>query len=278
MRVLLLTLVPLVAGSLASQYRPAAARSLASRGKMPLSMRANRFVARSSEEASAPAQKPVEGVDSTAKPADLAAAASADSTPAAPSAPAWSLRKGTPPMGNYFDPLGFSKGKSVSELKRLREAELVHGRVGMLAILGMLQQESMLEKPLFYVPGDDLIVSGPSITHFQQIAERFPNFWLVLTGIISIVENLRARKGWENPTAGKGLFQLKDDYEPGDLGFDPLGAFPVDQASRDWYKDGELNNGRLGMLAAAGLVAQELVDGKTIWEHYGAMMPPHGPV
>lgn len=29
----------------------------------------------------------------------------------------------------------------------------------------------------------------------------------------------------------------------------------------------ELNNGRLAMLAVAGMAAQELIDGKTIWAH-----------
>lgn len=33
-------------------------------------------------------------------------------------------------------------------------------------------------------------------------------------------------------------------------------------------KNKELNHGRLAMLAVAGMVAQELVDGKTIWGHF----------
>jgi hypothetical protein len=32
----------------------------------------------------------------------------------------------------------------------------------------------------------------------------------------------------------------------------------------------ELQNGRLAMLAAAGFLAQELVDGKGIFEHFSA--------
>jgi hypothetical protein len=41
------------------------------------------------------------------------------------------------PLGN-FDPLGFTKDMSVNEIKRYREAEVTHGRVGMLAVLGYL--------------------------------------------------------------------------------------------------------------------------------------------
>merc|ERR1719359_608892 len=62
-----------------------------------------------------------------------------------------------PPMGN-FDPAGFTEGKSVAELKMLREAEVTHGRVSMLASLGFLVQESF--HPLFRLGDKDI---GPAI-------------------------------------------------------------------------------------------------------------------
>merc|ERR1712127_490884 len=40
-----------------------------------------------------------------------------------------------------FDPAGFMAGKSKLEVYRLREAELAHGRVSMLAAVGFLVQE-----------------------------------------------------------------------------------------------------------------------------------------
>ena len=43
--------------------------------------------------------------------------------------------------GGVWDPAGFTKGKSELEVNRYREAELTHGRVGMLASLGFLVQE-----------------------------------------------------------------------------------------------------------------------------------------
>ena len=58
-----------------------------------------------------------------------------------------------PPMGN-FDPAGFTEGKSVAELKMLREAEVTHGRVSMLASLGFLVQESF--HPLFRLGDKDI--------------------------------------------------------------------------------------------------------------------------
>jgi hypothetical protein len=46
----------------------------------------------------------------------------------------------TAPFG-YFDPLGLSKDKSVAEIKKWRESEVKHGRVAMLATLGVFIQE-----------------------------------------------------------------------------------------------------------------------------------------
>ena len=50
------------------------------------------------------------------------------------------------PMG-FFDPLGISSGKTDVELKKIRESELKHGRVAMIAALGILTAETT--NPLF---------------------------------------------------------------------------------------------------------------------------------
>ena len=57
---------------------------------------------------------------------------------------------------------------------------------------------------------------------------------------------------------------LNEDYYPGDVGFDPLGLKPDDPAEFDIMATKELQHGRLAMLAIAGFVAQELVDGSPI--------------
>eukprot|EP00967_Tisochrysis_lutea_P159355 scaffold330069_cov72-Tisochrysis_lutea.AAC.1 len=57
--------------------------------------------------------------------------------------------------------------------------------------------------------------------------------------------------------------RLRDDYYPGDLGFDPLGLKPEDPAEFRTMQERELSHGRLAMLAAAGFMAQEAVSGKT---------------
>jgi hypothetical protein len=62
------------------------------------------------------------------------------------------------------------------------------------------------------------------------------------------------------------------DYYPGDIGFDPLGLKPEDPEELNLMITKELQNGRLAMLAAAGFLAQEAVDGKGILEHLGVSL------
>jgi light-harvesting complex I chlorophyll a/b binding protein 1 len=62
---------------------------------------------------------------------------------------------------------------------------------------------------------------------------------------------------------------LKPDYFPGDVGFDPLGLAPEDPDEFLELHTKELQNGRLAMLGWAGMVAQELVNGKEIFVNLG---------
>ena len=70
-------------------------------------------------------------------------------------------------------------------------------------------------------------------------------------------------------TTTTGVALLKDDYIPGDLGFDPLGLKPDTEAGFELVRTRELQNGRLAMLAIAGMVAQELVNGQPILVNLG---------
>jgi hypothetical protein len=152
-----------------------------------------------------------------------------------------------------FDPAGFSKGKSKREVYRLREAELLHGRVGMVASLGFLVQENF--HPLFSGVG------GPAINQIPQLP---PALWFGMTLGIGICESLRIQKGWADPFEDKANFQqLKEGYYPGDLGFDPLGLKPTSEKALFDMQNRELNNGRLAMIAAAGFLAQEAATGQT---------------
>jgi len=173
------------------------------------------------------------------------------------------------PMGN-FDPLGLSKDLPVQEVKRYREAEVTHGRVAMLATVGYLVAEPF--HPLF-----DGAIGGPANTHLTQLREVAPAFFVWLAVAIFAAEIGRANYGWTRPGAameenreldydGKTfLTKLNDGYYPGDVGFDPLGLKPSDPKAFAKMQTKELQNGRLAMLAAMGMIAQEQISHATLF-------------
>ena len=60
------------------------------------------------------------------------------------------------------------------------------------------------------------------------------------------------------------------EYQPGDLGFDPLGLYRGrSEAVRFGYRLKELNNGRLAMVAVAWYAAEEFVTGRSVLENAG---------
>ena len=67
----------------------------------------------------------------------------------------------------FFDPLRLSEGKDAATLKQWREAELKHGRVCMLASVGLLTQE-LLKNPIG--------IDGPAIRHLDLLDDKFPEF------------------------------------------------------------------------------------------------------
>jgi len=167
-----------------------------------------------------------------------------------------------PPLG-FWDPLGFCSADDVTEgkIRFYREVELKHGRVGMLAALGFLVGENF--HPLF---GGDIDV--PAYLAFQQTPLQ--TFWPAVVVAIAIPE-IYSVFSFETPALfsfGKkaGMtWSIRPDYESGDLGFDPLGLKPTDPEELKEMKTKELQNGRLAMIAAAGMIAQELATGSKLF-------------
>ena len=163
------------------------------------------------------------------------------------------------PFEKVFDPLSFSVGTPPEIVKRYREAELTHGRVAMLATVGILVGEAVEGSSFLF----DSQISGPAITHFQQVETVAPQFWEVLVLVIAVAEAYRAQIGWEEPSALGGTnFKLRDNYTPGDIGYDPLGLKPSDPVEFEEMANKELNNGRLAMVSALGMIVQELLTGE----------------
>lgn len=175
------------------------------------------------------------------------------------SLPCYGLPGAVAPLG-FFDPLGFSKDKELVGVKRLREAEIMHGRVAMMATVGYIIGEST-----------PTITYGMNIHHTianNQLPEVAGTVMFPFFLAINIAEAYRANKGWVEPGLGP-LFTLRENYYPGDLGFDPLGLKPEDPKDFANMQTKELNNGRLAMIAVAGFCVQEIVNGKGILENLG---------
>jgi hypothetical protein len=162
---------------------------------------------------------------------------------------------------SFMDPLGFTKNTSLNTVKRLREAEVMHGRVAMMATVGYLIGEST-----------PTIAYGMDVHHTianNQLSEVPTGVLLPLFLAINFAEAFRASAGWAEP-GKESLWTLRETYYPGDLGFDPFGFKPTDAKEFSDMQDGELSNGRLAMLAVAIMCAQEQVTGQGILESLGA--------
>merc|ERR1719333_1317848 len=78
-------------------------------------------------------------------------------------------------------------------------------------------------------------------------------------------EVFRALRGWMDPSVPENYFQLRPEYTPGDLDFDPAGLKPEDPEEFKEMQTKELQHCRLAMLAAAGMIVQELQTGATLF-------------
>ena len=150
------------------------------------------------------------------------------------------IRGSTPPLKD-FDPLQFS---SKFDIAYLREAELKHGRWGMIAATAIPLLESTQ--------------SGMAIHKFDALDSNTQA--CVLTAIAA-GEFQTMLQGWKNPISNQ--FELQDGYQPGDLGFSLVKEHgSLDESER---KNKEINNGRLAMIAALGMIVQELVTDKPLF-------------
>jgi hypothetical protein len=159
------------------------------------------------------------------------------------------------PQTGFFDPMGFSKDASEGRIRFYREVELKHGRVAMLAAVGFLVGEQF--HPLF---GGN--IDAPAIMAFQQTPLEI--FWGQVLLVIATLETFSVFTF--NSPAGGEPWSIRSDHKAGDFGFDPLGLKPTDPQEFNDMQTKELNNGRLAMIGAAGMIAQELVSGTKLFE------------
>jgi len=152
-----------------------------------------------------------------------------------------------------FDPLGLSNIEDVGiDLYWLREAEVKHARVAMLAVAGFLQVE--IFGP---APGCEMATDKCQTDAFWQLWGAHPQyiaFALIMIGITEMISGIAATQGRSTGLRG-----------PGEFGLDPLGYSKGDPEGFKRLQAQEIANGRLAMWAAAG----EIVQGCTT--HKGAI-------
>lgn len=129
----------------------------------------------------------------------------------------------------------------------------------MLAVIGIIVGEAVeFNTPLY---GDKIV--GPAVYQFQE-ADQLTGFGFAffIVGFISIIEGWGVERLWKD---GK----VRTDVVNGDLGWDPLGLKPDEPEAFATLQTKEINNGRLAMIGVAGMIVQELVNGKGIFENLG---------
>jgi light-harvesting complex I chlorophyll a/b binding protein 1 len=148
-----------------------------------------------------------------------------------------------------FDPLGLSEIDGVGiDLYWLREAEIKHCRLAMLAVAGVLQVE--LFGP---APGNEMCTAKNQMDAFWQFWNAHPQY--IAAGLVFIMM-IEAFSGIATTTGRES-----GERAPGDFGLDPLGFMKGDAASVERLKAQEVANGRLAMWAAAGIIVQGMTTG-----------------
>ena len=207
---------------------------------------------------SAPAKKaaPAPAKKAAPAPAKKAAPAPAKSAIKKVSAPA----KVFTPSGNFayglvgadteageFDPLGFSSQVDEATVQWYRAAELKHGRVCMVAALGLLFAPTNAN--FHWVP-DSLFEEQGGIAALNKIGAERPEAILQILTAIAAVEVATLFRG---------------GVSTGDLDWDPLN-FKAKYTDQDAMQLRELKNGRLAMLGTTAMLLQESISGKGVWE------------
>jgi len=135
-----------------------------------------------------------------------------------------------------FDPLNLSGYYS---LDWMREAEIKHGRICMLAFLGYLA-----------VDGGVLAPGAPQVSSFEahDVTVKTGHMLLLLI-LIAIPEGLAY-------TAIQEMMSGESDRKPGDYGIGWKFCKPGDTATQEKYKLAEITHCRAAMLGFAGMVTQ----------------------
>jgi nitrite reductase/ring-hydroxylating ferredoxin subunit len=158
--------------------------------------------------------------------------------------------------GEIWDPMGFAKLYDRNfdfnnvmvypHVQWLREAELKHGRVCMLAFVGMVVQQ------WYQIPG---LPQQPDWIKALDECYASP---VAQLGLVQISVFAMVVEGNSNPSLA---WIGEMDREPGDLGFDPLKFSKRPGFDLKKKQLIELKNGRLAMIGVASMAANHVLPG-----------------
>jgi hypothetical protein len=150
-----------------------------------------------------------------------------------------------PPLG-FFDPLGMLKDGSVEGFNDLREKEIKHGRVSMLAVVGYLVTAAGVR-----FPGAEDIPDGLAAWGALLNSQDGVNVLYQMGAFFVVAEIVNRDAHWLDNVA-----EFPGDYRNGalDFGWDKLS----DEAKLK-KRAVELNNGRAAMMGIWGLVTHEIM-------------------
>jgi Chlorophyll A-B binding protein len=157
-------------------------------------------------------------------------------------------------FAGILQPPSWEATKGIDTLYWMRESELKHCRVAMMAWFGWLATDGVFGFP-FRFPGDVYSVENvPNgyYAHDLLVEQGSMRIMLLAVGIVEVC-------------TGAALVQVSSgeltDREAGDFGFDPLKILKgKSKEVSDDMKLKEINNGRLAMLAFGGVATQTALD------------------
>eukprot|EP00600_Ochromonadales_sp_CCMP1393_P005056 CAMPEP_0174957112 /NCGR_PEP_ID=MMETSP0004_2-20121128/1898_1 /TAXON_ID=420556 /ORGANISM="Ochromonas sp., Strain CCMP1393" /LENGTH=229 /DNA_ID=CAMNT_0016205199 /DNA_START=114 /DNA_END=803 /DNA_ORIENTATION=- len=162
------------------------------------------------------------------------------------------LLDGSLPGDAGFDPLGLSRSKN--GLYWMREAEIKHGRLAMLAAVGWPISELWHKGIANTLGWESILANGdraPSLLN-GGLSNNWATFALMASIIAGgLLEGKAMNSGeifWSS--------EKSESYVPGDLGFDPLNLYNV-RGDKKAMEETEIKNGRLAMIAITAYAFQE---------------------
>lgn len=148
---------------------------------------------------------------------------------------------GSMPGDVGFDPMGLSEIQQ--DLLYARWAEIKHGRISMLAILGMVTQEYGPFNSGWHVPGEQFSETADPFAAVAKVG--FVGNFQIFLGI-GLIELCNWNKHYE-------------DGMPGDIGWDFIGLTKgMTPAELRRAQEQEIKHGRLAMIAIVGASVQTL--------------------